>query len=377
MKIAEISPYFYPHIGGVETHVHELARELALRKHEVHIYTSLFLKRLEKEEMFPYYKLHRVKPMISLFTTPVMPKLKKELAKEDFDIIHAHSPPPLSEYFALQAAKEYGTPFVLTYHCDPEVSGYLGRVVVNLYQSTFGKKVVNQADAIIATTRSYQETSRMLWNKKGIIVPNAVNAERFTPENDGSQLKKKLGLEGKFVVLFVGRLVPHKGIECLIYSSKHVPEDIHYVLIGTGKHEKHLKRLVVHLNVEKRVTFLKNISHEELPLYYAFADVFVLPSLSRLEAFGIVGLEAMASGLPVILSGIPGVREVIEEGRQGFLSEPSNSKNIAEKILTLYKDPEMKKKMGAEGRKLVLEKYHWKKVADRIEELFFELVGEK
>ena len=377
MKIAQISPYFYPHIGGVETHVHELSRELGLRGHEVHIYTSKFLKRLDEYEEFHHYVVHRVKTLANLFATPVMPKLKTILAKEDFDIFHAHSPPPVSDYFTLKAAQAKKTPFVLTYHCDLEVPGFVGRTVVGLYQSTFARKAISRADAIIATTRSYQETSRMLWNQKGIIAPNAVNPERFTPENDGSALKRKLGLDGRFIVLYVGRLVPHKGIESLIYSSRHTADNVHYIVIGVGPHENHLKKLVAHLHLEKKLTFLKDIPHEKLPLYYAFSDAFVLPSLSRLEAFGIVGLEAMASGLPVILSCIPGVMEVIEEGKQGFLSEPTDSKSIADNVMKLYRDPKLRKKMGAEGRKLVLEKYQWKSVADTIEKLFCELVEKK
>jgi len=361
----------------VETHVHELSRELGLRGHEVHIYTSRFLKRLDEYEKFHHYVVHRVKTMVNMFATPVMPRLGKILAREDFDILHAHSPPPVSDYFALKAAQKRGIPFVLTYHCDLEVPGFIGRAVVGLYHSTFARKAISRADAIIATTRSYQETSRMLWNQRGIIAPNAVNPERFTPENDGAHIKKELGLDDRFIVLYVGRWVPHKGIESLIYSARHTPDDVHYVIIGVGPHENHLKRLVAHLKLEKRVTFLKDIPHEELPLYYAFSDVFVLPSLSRLEAFGIVGLEAMATGLPVILSGIPGVMEVIEEGKQGFLSEPTDAKSIAGNIMKLYNDPELRTKMGAEGRKLVLEKYQWKSVADTIEKLFFDLTGKK
>jgi len=377
MKIAQISPYFYPHIGGVETHVHELSRELGIRGHDVHIYTSKFLKRLDEKEEFHHYTVHRIKPLVSLFTTPVMPKMKKALVEQGFDILHVHSPPPVSEYYTLKAAQQLGVPFVLTYHCDLEVPGFIGRAVVNTYLTTLAKTAINKADAIIATSRSYQETSRMLWNKRGIIAPNAVNPERFTPENDGSRIKKKLGLEDKFIVLYVGRLVPHKGIESLVYSSRRTPDDIHYIVIGVGPHENHLKKLVAHLKLEKKVTFLKDIPHEELPLYYAFSNVFVLPSLSRLEAFGIVGLEAMATGLPVILSGIPGVMEVIQEGKQGFLSEPSDAQSIADRIMTLYEDPKLREEMGKEGRKLVLEKYQWKSVADTIEKLFLELVETK
>src|SRR5438094_10551834 len=131
-----------------------------------------------------------------------------------------------------------------------------------------------------------------------------------------------------------------------------------------------MKRLALSMGVADRVRFLGRISDNRLPEVYAACDVFVLPSVSRLEAFGIVALEAMATAKPVIIADIPGVREVIEDGREGLLADPVNPRDLAAKIRRLLADPERRRAMGQRGREKVLESFGIERVADQIEGVY-------
>jgi len=131
-----------------------------------------------------------------------------------------------------------------------------------------------------------------------------------------------------------------------------------------------MKRLAISMGVAERVRFLGRVSDERLPEVYAACDVFALPSVSRLEAFGIVALEAMSTGKPVIVADIPGVREMIEDGRDGLLADPMNPRDLAEKIRRLLSDPEARRTMGARGREKVLESFSIERVTDRIEAVY-------
>ncbi len=371
MKIIQVTPYFHPHIGGVESHVLDLSRYLVKKGHEIVVLTSRYEKTLKSEEEMEGIRVRRLKTAFIAFSTPVFPEIKKEVVKEGGDIVHSHSPPPLSSYYAGKGAKKAGIPHVLTYHCDLEIPFPGGRQIVNLYRKTLGKATLKRTDRLIATTESYAATSRDIWKKEASVIPNAVDERIFTPELSGERIREKYGIEGN-MVLYVGRLVFHKGIEYLIESAKYV--DATYIIVGSGDKEAELKRFAARRGVRKKVIFAGRVDGRELPEYYAATDVFVLPSVSRLEAFGIVALEAMASGKPVIVSDIPGVNEVIEEGVQGIRAKPMDSKDIAEKINVLLRDEGIRKRMGSAGRKLVEERYTWKKVVEKIEAVYSEVV---
>ncbi len=374
MKIAQLSPYFYPHLGGVESHVLELSKKLIDRGHEVFVVTTR-LEDTKKEEKIEGVPVKRVKPITILFSTPIVPKVNKVLLQYDFDILHAHVPPPLMAFSGARASVKKDVPFVLTYHCDMEIPNMLGPFIVALYEQTLGTYTVSKADKIVTTTTTYGATSKAVWYREGDVIPNAVDADRFHPSNEGKSVRKELGIGDKKMVMYVGRIVYHKGLEYFVRSAKYLDrDDIQYVLVGTGDFRPELEKIIKKEGLEDKVMFAGRVSNEKLPNFYAAADVFVLPSVSRLEAFGIVALEAMASEVPVVVSDIPGVREVIVEGDHGLLAEPMNSKNIAGKIRILLNNPDLAERMGKEGRKRVERKFTWEKVAMDIEKVYRSLL---
>lgn len=374
MKILQISPYFYPHLGGVESHVLELSKKLQDRGHDVLVITTK-LDGTKERDVYEGVDIRRVKPLTIQLSTPIIPGIRKVIEEEKGDIIHSHSPPPLTSFFGVRSANKLDIPYVLTYHCDLEIPYFFGSILVQLYERTFGTYTVSQSDKIITTTSTYGATSRVVWDTDAVVIPNAVDKERFHPDNDPGNVREKLGIgEDEQMVLYIGRIVFHKGLEYLVESAKHLPDEVKYVIGGTGDFIPELKSQIQRQGTEDRVIFPGRIPNSELPKYYAAADLFVLPSVSRLEAFGIVALEAMASGVPVVVSDIPGVREVITEGEEGLLAEPMNAQNLAGKIRTILHHPEMAERMGKKGRWRIEESLTWDKVTDQIEKVYKELV---
>jgi glycosyltransferase involved in cell wall biosynthesis len=374
MKIAQVAPYFYPHIGGVETHVYNLAKGLLKEGHEVTVYTSQ-VKGSKENEIYEGINIKRAKPLTTIFTTPVTPKLKQRILHDKHDIIHAHYPPPLASHYAAKASKKNKTPFILTYHCDLVLPKFYGSALTSFYRSSLGRRTLKITKEVIVTTKTYAATSRDLWNIKPIVIPNAIDPSKFNPKGVGDYVRKKHDLNDSKMILYVGRLKYHKGLEYLIESAQYTEADVKYVLVGGGEFKQRLKSLTNEKKLNDRIIFAGEVANSELPQYYSACDIFVLPSVSRLEAFGIVGLEAMASAKPVIISDIPGVREVIEEGVCGLLSEPMNPKDLGSKITQLLSDPGLMRKMGEAGRKKVLEEFTWDKVVLQTEKAYEDILS--
>jgi len=377
MRIVQVGPWFHPHIGGVESHIKTISAELVRRGHDVTVVTSRFDRRLPEREEMEGYRILRTRTRGVWFRTPITPATKRALATLDVDIVHAHSPPPLTSYYAAKAAKRRRLPFVITVHCDLEVPSIVGPLVESLYRATLGYSTTRRADRIIMSTATYAATSRAAWRYNPVLVPNPIDLRRFHPGVDGRPVRERHGIRAdEPVVLFVGRMYGHKGIENLVEAAMSVPH-AKFLLVGGGPELNAFKRLAQRVGVANHTVFTGVVPAEWLPAYFAACDVFVLPSISRLEAFGIVALEAMASGKPVVVSDIPGVREAITNGREGLLADPVNPDDLALKIRTLIADDERRKEMGEKGRETVAANCSVERVTDRIEAIYHDLVRDR
>ena len=320
-------------------------------------------------------KVTRLKPLTILLRTPVVPRTKTALRSRDADIFHSHSPPPLAAYYTCKVAAEKRTPFVLTYHCDIEIPSVFGLVVEELYRRSLGTRTMRRANRIIATTETYAATSRAVWKYSPVVIPNPVDYHFFRPDIGGKEVRSRLGLgDDEHLVLWVGRVVPHKGIEYLVEASRFL-KDSKILIGGEGPHLPTIKRLAKSLAVEDRVIFSGRVARSDLPAYYAACDVFALPSVSRLEAFGIVALEAMSSGKPVVVTDMPGVRDVVRNGIEGLLCEPLNAEDLASKIKKLLDDPKGRSEMGQAGRKKVVQTFSIETVVNRLEQVYREVMS--
>ena len=371
MHILQVTPYFFPHFGGVESHVLGLSENLIKMGHDVEVVTSRY-SRMPETETLNGIKITRLPQWINMYNTPIVTSIRQFVRRTHADIVHVHSPPPFTERFAAKGAKEAGKPFVVTHHCDLELKGVFGNTAVNFYQNFLGKYPLEVADRVISTTESYATTSRTLWDTDVTVIPNAVDIKRFNLENKGEVIRDKYSIGNDPLALFVGRLVPHKGIGILIRSLAYTRRG-KLLIVGDRPYKKWLIDLVKKLDLNERVIFVGPVDDYWLPSYYSATDVVILPSTSRLEAFGIVGLEGMASGKPLILSDIPGVRDVISE-KEGYIVEPLDPNAIAEALEKIWGAPEMAREMGKRGRKRVEALFSWEKVSKDVVEVFNEIL---
>ena len=371
MRIVQVSPFYWPHAGGVESHVRSLAREFAAEGHEVTVVTSRYSRQLPAEESMEGYRILRTRSLGVLFRTPIDYGTAKTIRSLRPDVVHVHYPPPLTAYFTTRALRRHrDVPICLTYHCDLFLDGILGRVTASLYQHVFVPSILDRADRIIVHTRSYGSTSVMLRGRELSVIPSVVDLERFRPGLDAHTLRTDLGLDGKRILAFTGRLVPHKGVDVILEALTQLPKDVVLIVIGAGPRLPSLVGQARRLGLGDRVRFCARVSDEDLPRYLALANVFVFPSQNRLEGFGLAVAEAMAAGLPVVTADMPGVREVIEPGREGLLTEPLIAGDLAKKVETLIDDPALARAMGAAGRQRAEERYGLSTVAQQLIRLY-------
>jgi glycosyltransferase involved in cell wall biosynthesis len=351
VRILQVAPYYAPHAGGVESHVRSIAREFARQGHEATVLTSRYSDRLPARERLEGVEVRRLPTLGTWFNTPVVRGIGPALGALRPDVVHLHFPPPLTSYSAAHALDRYpGLPRCLTYHCDLFLATPVGAAMTALYNRLLLPGTLDRVDRVVVHTESYALTSRPLRGRPVEIIPSSVELDRFRPEVDGDAVRRQLGLEGRRVVGFTGRLVPHKGVDDLLRALVRLPDDVALLVVGRGPDLGALDALARHLGVAERVRFCPRVSDAELPSYFRAADLFAFPSTNRLEGFGLAVAEALASGLPVVVADIPGVREVIEPGVEGLLAEPLLEGELSDRIRELLDDPERRQKMGAAAR---------------------------
>jgi len=207
-----------------------------------------------------------------------------------------------------------------------------------------------------------------LIDNRFIEVPLGVDHSRFMPKNKRPEARNKNILK----ILFVGALdrAHHfKGLDILLQAFRKLAnQNYNLQIAGSGDLSAYYQRLSSQLQIDKYVEFIGFASDEELPKIYKSADLFVFPSTGKAEAFGLVVLEAMSSGLPVLASDLPGVRTLIQN--KDFLVKPGSIDSLAEKLELVLNDKELLVKAGLANRQLVEEKYTWEKSVDQLEKLY-------
>jgi len=305
--------------------------------------------------------------------------VSRVVEKNNVDLIHAHFAYP-EGLVGLLAKRKTKKPLIITVHgydilIEPSV-GYGVRLSRKI--DAVIRRVLNQADAVIAASKeTFDETCRIVNDVDRVqLIPNGVDVERFNPGLDGSHIRKELGVEGCTVVFSLRGHEPVYGLEYLIRAASMVTEkknDVLFVFGGDGSLRHYHEQLAVKLGVKGRIMFTGKIPPNEVPYYYAMSDIVVVPSLQ--EAFGLVVSEALACGKPVIGTNVGGIPDQIIDGYNGFLVQPRDPKEIAEKTLRLIENPEEAKRMGLNGRKMVEEKFDIGKRIERIKTLYVNLLG--
>ena len=301
-------------------------------------------------------------------STPVSPAMVVEAASLEADVVNLHMPFPPGD---LAARAVHGGPaLVVTYHSDIVRQQRLLQFYRPLLQAT-----LSSVDRIIVTSARYRDSSPFLRPRAARcrVVPLSVDAARFTTL-DPAEIARLRHLWPGPVLLSVGVLRYYKGLHLLLEALPAL--DATLVIVGAGPEEDRLKRLAHDLHVADRVHFAGNVPDADLPSYYQAADVFVLPSHLRAEAFGTVLIEAMAAGLPLVTAEIgTGTSEVNEHGRTGFVVAPNDPSALARAIGVLLADQGLRERFGQEGRRRALVEYAPALMAERTAAVYAEAIA--
>jgi glycosyltransferase involved in cell wall biosynthesis len=364
MKIMQIPVRFYPSVGGVENYVYHLSKELVKLKQDVTVLCANEPK-AKKEEIMDGIKVKRLNYLGKIANTNITLKLPIEMVKEDFDIIHTHLPTPWSADWSAIIAKITNKPLVLTYHNDIAGNGF-ANYIAKFYNATMLKLLLSKADVIIITHTGYYDYSPFLkpYKDKIDVIPIGVDIERFKPS------KTEKGGPVLFFLSVLDKFHRYKGLDYLLKALTIVKEeisDVKLIVGGDGELSYYYRGMADSLDLKANVDFTGFVSTEQIVDCYNNCNAFVLPSISaQQEGFGIVLLEAMACGKPVIATDIVGIAKETKERNAGKIVIPKDVKELSNAIIEILQDKKVAQEMGMNGRRLVEERYSWEKIAKRI-----------
>ncbi|MFI6939230.1 glycosyltransferase family 4 protein [Streptomyces sp. NPDC050418] len=360
-RVIQVTPYYPPALGGLERVVSHLSRELAQR-HEVHVVTTgLRTSGLPRHSTEDGVQVHRL-PALEVANTAISAALPVQLAKaRPGDLVHLHIAHALVPELVSAVAALRKVPYIAHFHLDVDASGPLGRLLP-WYKQHFLGRVLRRAAAVIALT---PEMADFLAERYEVprerlhIVPNGVSDTYFMPPRPAPEHPLRL--------LFVGRLSVQKNVARLLDSMPLVQRDVRLRLVGDGDLRGELEAQANRLGL-RNVEFAGSLHGDDLVKAYADSDAFVLPSDK--EGMPLVLLEAMAAGLPVIATDVPGNRELVTG--TGLLAAPEPAA-LARQIDVLAGDGELWRDLAARSARVAAE-LSWGRVAERVERVYDEVL---
>lgn len=369
MRILQVVVRFHPYVGGVENTVYHLGRRLAARGHEVRVVCAAEPPGPAEVEGIAVVRLPW---RFKVGNTNVCFGAKEALLRERPDVIHAHLPTVGLPDVAASVKRELGAPLVLTYNNDLIGGGGKG-VLAGVYNRFFLPRLFAACDRIVYTNPLYPSQSPFLdpGDPKLVYIPWGVEVEAFQPPAEEPPEPPPL------VVGFLSLLDAHhryKGLEVLLRAVAEV-RDVRLRVGGAGAELDLYRQRAGELGVADRVEFLGFVPGAELNAFYGSCHVFALPSTDgRQEGFGLVLLEGMACGRPVVTTPIVGVARDIEPRGVGMLVPPGDPAALAAALRTFLDRKADLPAMGRRARELVGERYSWERITDEYERLYRSLL---
>ncbi|OQY84026.1 MAG: hypothetical protein B6D42_06235 [Anaerolineae bacterium UTCFX5] len=379
MRVAHLTATFFPYPSGTGRVCLQNALGAARLGCDVTVITSAVKDESVIDDP-PGLTVHRLPAAFKVGNAPLLPGLFR-MAK--YDIVHLHYPFVFGQEILHAVAGLRRIPVVITYHQDLILSGMMGRMVA-LHEKTVGRLILTRANRLLVTSRDYFNASRIARffkpdDPRVTEMPNGVDTSRFTTDVDTAGIRSMYGFaEDDVVLAFCGGMdTPHyfKGVDVLLNAAARVDApNLRLMLIGDGDLRARYMEEARRLGLGERAVFCGRVPDSDLPRHYAAADFLVLPSTTMGEAFGIVLLEAMAAGKPVIASNLPGVRTVVNSGVDGFLAAPNDIDDLAARIRDMLDAGDRRKVMGRAGRDKVVAKYDWSRINERLVDVYREVV---
>lgn len=370
MRILELGKFYPPERGGIETLLRLWSEGLVARGVEVDCVVAN--RRPERvRETVAGVRVHRLASFGEVFSTSMCPAYLGATRRYPADLWHVHFPNPLADLAVLAGARR--TPVVVHWHSDIIRQAALMRLYGPLQAA-----LLRRATRIVVATPMHVEHSRWLapHREKVEVIPFGLNLERFRPEPDLRQRAAEFRdtAQGRPVLLNIGRLVGYKGQRHAVEAMAGL--DAELWLVGTGPLEAELRELARQNGVADRVRFWGDAPDADLPALLHAADVFVFPSVTPNEAFGLVLVEAMACGKPLVACSLKsGVPFVCRDGINGLLVPPGDSAGLRQAVARLLSSPALRERLGAAGRKLAEDEFSANVMLERTLALFRRLVA--
>lgn len=374
MKVAFVLPSFLTSLGGAETYAFSLAQHVAKCGVDV---TFLVSSKQSRERLVSnnFRVLEFKTPTISADPgSPFSIDMARKLLADDFDIVHVHQLRTVCNLVCSGAAKIKRTPVVVTDHGGGWMLAPFSRVCALLPHAFFAVSMF-----------SLNWLSRLSPKKGSTVVYAGIDTESFRSGYDTSDLRNRLGIDDDRIVLYVGRILPHKGVDVLVRIVPQLPKNCKLLIAGPThdlKYHNYLRNLTRKFE-GNRVIFFGEAAAQDLPSLYNLCDVFVQPSLyydyrgryyGLSELLGLSKLEAMACGKPVVVSNVGGLPELIQNEKTGFVVNPGDQKNLANVVRYLLSNPEVAHKVGREAQSFVENELNWSIVANHVIESYQNII---
>jgi rhamnosyl/mannosyltransferase len=361
LRVVQIGKYYPPHVGGIESHLHTLCKALAPTV-DLRVLVANDTRR-DEEGIFDGVPVSRHGSRFRIAGAPVCPTMVRKLRRSEPDLVHIHLPNPTG-VMALMMSRYRGR-VVATWHSDVVRQRRLARLFAPIQQ-----RFLRKCSAIIVTSANYAESSRELapFRARTHVVPYGIDRDLFR------RVSRDLvgAIRARYrepILLSVGRLVYYKGFEYLVRAMKEVSGTL--LIIGDGPQRALLTREISANRVEGKVALLGEMQPLEIAPYYHASDLFILPSIVRSEAFGIVQAEAMACGKAVVNTSIPsGVPFVSLDGVTGLTVAPCDAAGLSRAINRLLHDEDLRHRYGRAAMRRVDAEFSVEKMAGRIRSLY-------
>ncbi|MDO8538691.1 MAG: glycosyltransferase family 4 protein [archaeon] len=358
-------------MGGIETHIDVVSKAFS-QKFEISIVAGKGKQIFERKNAikyfsFPYLKrqnffnkfLSKISPSIfspyQIECISFWPASFLHFFSHDYEVIQVHQPIDALFFNFLKNFKKFK--LVLT---------------INGFPTSILKNEMKKCDKVIAISETVKEFMKQNYAIDSVVIFDPVDCAKFKPLPKNNELLKKFNLENSFTILCIGRLVSWKGFQFVIKALPKILKSIpnaRLLIVGKGEFESELKKIVSELKIEKNIVFAGQVSHEMLPQYYSVCDIFIQPSIA-MESLSLTLVSGQASGKACIASDLGAMKEIIVNGKNGFLVLPENENAIAEKVVEIFSSPSLKKQFEENARKNALQRFDLSKNIAKFEELF-------